>query len=147
MTLVEQFDKLFMEKEVPVDKQLVDGNLVLYKIDYALKPTHTLSVEMIFQTDADKTDIQITFRYVSFAKYYDKRAELLETINQLNEVKTGYFRLYLAGDGEVYLKTLIRANDVLPVYETLVQGPAIVRYVLPELEAINGVFNNVSDFA
>lgn len=141
-TTMERFDVLFAEKNVPVQKEQISDELVLYHVDFTLKPTHLLRMEMIFQTNVDKTDIQLTYRYASFVKDYHKRGEVLELINQLNESHTGYYRLFLAGDGEVYLKTLIRVHDnVLPAYETLIQGPAIVRAILPDLEAINGPLN------
>ncbi|MBF0779856.1 MULTISPECIES: hypothetical protein [unclassified Granulicatella] len=141
-TVMEKFDALFAEKKVPVQKVMISDELVLYHVDFTLSPTHILRMEMIFQAYVDKTDIQLTYRYASFVKDYQRRAEVLELINQLNESHTGYYRLFLAGDGEVYLKTLMRVHDdILPAYESLIQGPPIVRGLLPDLEAINGPMN------
>ena len=64
-----------------------------------------------------------------------KEAETLSLINDLNEMKTGYYNLYLAGDGEVFLRTLMRAGeDAQPIYQTLVMGSSIARHVIQEFQ-------------
>ena len=56
-------------------------------------------------------------------------------MNELNEIKTGYYNVYLAGDGEVFLRTLMRTSaDVNPLYQTLIVGSTIAKNVIEELE-------------
>lgn len=147
MGIVEKLEALFAEKGVPVTKTDLQDNLVLYRVDFQLKPTHILRMEMIVPTAEGLKDVQITYRYISFLKDYNKKGDALALLNDLNEVKTGYYRLYLAHDGEIYLKTLLRAGeDILPIYEIMVQAPTIVANFLPEIEQVAGEFNNMSEF-
>lgn len=147
MGIAEKLDVLFAEKGVPVTKNELQDDLILYRVDFQLKPTHILRMEMIVPALEGLKDVQITYRYISFLKDYRKKGDMLTLINDLNEVKTGYYRLYLAHDGEIYLKTLVRAGEeVLPVYEIMVQAPTIVANFLSEIEQIAGEFNNMSEF-
>lgn len=147
MGISEKLEALFAEKGVPITKDVLQDNLVLYRVDFKLKPTHILRMEMIVPELEGLKDVQITYRYISFLKDYNKKGDTLALINDLNEVRTGYYRLYLAHDGEIYLKTLVRSSeDVLPIYEVMVQAPTIVANFLPEIEEIAGEFNNMSEF-
>ncbi|MBS4750088.1 hypothetical protein KG091_03230 [Carnobacteriaceae bacterium zg-ZUI78] len=142
-TVVESFDALFAERKVPVTKTDIGDGLVLYNVDFRLKATHTLRLEMILENNKEETDIQIVYRHVGFLKNYNQKDEVISLINQLNEMKTGYYTLFLAGDGELYLRKLVRSNyQVKPVYDMLIQGPAIVRALLEDLEAITGAFDD-----
>lgn len=143
-TVIEQLDALFLDKEVPVTKREIEEKLVLYTIDFILTDKHHLRVELIAESGVEQTDVQVTYRYVSMLTDYDKRGDLLEVLNELSYMATGYYTMHLAGDGEIYMRTLIRTHaDVLPLYETLIQGPAIVRSILPQIEKVAGEFSNV----
>lgn len=145
MTIVAQaLEQLFVEKQLPVTKKEVDPDLVLYALDYTINPTHVLRMEMILPRDLERTDVQITYRYVTMLSRYEKRHDMLEVINNLNESKSAYYTFYLAPDGEVYAHTLVRVGeDVQTIYETMVNGPAVIHSVLNEFEKVAGVFSNV----
>ena len=67
---------------------------------------------------------------------YNSRGKALEVINDLNEMKTGYYSLFLAGDGEVFLRSLLRiGTDPRPLYDTIVLGSAIAKSLQPQLVA------------
>ena len=49
-------------------------------------------------------------------------------------MKTGYYTLHLAMDGEIFLRNIIRVGeDVTPLYETVVYGARIARGLIPAL--------------
>lgn len=141
-SVAEKLEQLFHEKDIPVRREEIDESLVIYVVEFNLKPTHVLRLEVIVEKDTSSCDVQIGYRYVSLLREYNKRHELFEIINQLNEAQTGYYTLYLAQDGEVYMKKLVRSGlDVQPIYEMIIQGPAIIRHILPTLEKITGELN------
>ena len=63
------------------------------------------------------------------------------------EIGTGCllnYTFYLADDGEVYARTLIRSGlDIESIFEIMYQGPFIISHILPKLEKIAGKFSNV----
>lgn len=61
----------------------------------------------------------------------------MELFNQLNEAETAYYRICLAGDGEVYLRLLTRTtNEVMPIYEMLITGSGIAQQIINKIEAL-----------
>lgn len=143
-TIVSLLDQLFEEKKMPVERQEVEGDLALYILNYQLKPNHVLRMEMICPKDVTRADVQMTYRYVTMLSRYEKRHEVLEVINDFNEMDSAYYTFYLANDGEVYARTLIRSGlDVESIFEIMYQGPFIISHILPKLEKIAGEFSNV----
>lgn len=143
-TIVSLLDKIFEEKNMPVERQEIDGDLALYILNYQLKPNHLLRMEMICPKDLTRADVQMTYRYVSMLPRYEKRHDVLEIINDFNETDSGYYTFYLANDGEIYARTLIRSGlDVEGIFEIMYQGPFIISHILPKLEQIIGEFSNV----
>lgn len=141
--VVEQFDKLFADKNIPINKEVLNNGLVLYRVDYNLTTKHIVRVEVIIEDQKDVTDVQIVVRSVGFLSDYDKRGDLLEVLNALNDVKTGYYRLYLAGDGEILLKLLSRTQkDVEETYQMLFSGVHIARMIQDDIEKVTGAFEN-----
>lgn len=68
------------------------------------------------RSDTDYVDAQIVYHVHSLADRA-KEAEALDLINELNEMKSGYYNFYLAGDGEIFLRTLMRLGpDLLTLY-------------------------------
>ena len=93
-------------------------------------------MEVIIQ-DNDKKyfDAQIIYRNVHRLNDPGKEDEALELINELNGMRTGYYSLFLAGDGEIYLRSLMRTGqDPYPLYETLVVGSGISRTLQPLMQ-------------
>ena len=118
-----------------MDIQEIENGHHLYRLQFRITDKHALAVEIIFQEgDQDYVDCQIIYRHIHMLKDYHKRQEALDAINELNEMKTGYYSLYLAMDGEIFLKTLLRVGpDIIPMYETLVYGSSIGKNLVADL--------------
>ena len=132
-----QFEALLKEKELPTQYQAIEGGHHLYRFQFRASKERTLMVEVILQKSEESYfDAQIIYRLVHVLDDYQKKFQALEAINDLNGAKTGYYNLYLAGDGEIYLRSLIRCGqDPRPLYDTLVIGSTIARLLqksLPE---------------
>ncbi|MGF3066116.1 hypothetical protein ACQV2X_01905 [Facklamia sp. P12945] len=132
----ERFDALLKEKKLPANYQEIQDGNHLYRFQFKVSKERRLVVEVIIQNaKGAHLDAQIIYRHVHLLKDYNQRPEALEAINELNEAKTGYYNLYLAGDGEIYLRNLLRATqDPTLIYEVLVMGSSIARALLVELE-------------
>lgn len=142
-TIVSLLDKIFEEKQMPVERKEIEEDLVVYILNYQLKPDHILRMEMICPKDVTRADVQLTYRYVTMVSRYEKRNDVLNVINDFNEIDSAYYTFYLANDGEVYARTLIRSGlDVDSIFEIMYQGPFIISHILPKLAEITGEFSN-----
>lgn len=136
MSIIKQaFDELLKQKGVPARQIEIEEGHHLYSFQFNLNKVESLGVEIILQkTDAPYCDAQVVYRQVHMLSDYNKRGEALEIINELNEMKTGYYALHLAGDGEIFLRTLLRASsDPQPLYETVVYGAGIANGIQKHL--------------
>ena len=94
-------------------------------------------VELIIQDSDDAyVDAQIIYRKLHMLNDRAQEDKALALMNELNEIKTGYYNVYLAGDGEVFLRTLMRVGeDIDPLYQTLIVGSTIAKNVIGEIQA------------
>lgn len=132
----EKFDALLEEKKLPAKYQTIPAGHHLYRFQFRVTKERILIVEVIIQ-DNDKKyfDAQIIYRNVHRLNDPGKEDEALELINELNGMRTGYYSLFLAGDGEIYLRSLMRTGqDPYPLYETLVVGSGISRTLQPLMQ-------------
>lgn len=131
----EAFDALLKEKQIPANYKEIEDGHHLYRLQFRASKTQVLVVEIILQNgEQDYVDCQVIYRHIHLLTNYHKRNEALDLINELNEMKTGYYTLYLALDGEIFLRTLLRVgSDVTPLYETIVFGSSIGRNLMPQL--------------
>lgn len=136
MSLKENFEAILKEKKLPASYQEIEDGHHLYRFQFRVTKELALVVEVIIQnTDKPSSDAQIIFRNIHTVMDYNKRGEALELINELNEMKTGYYSLFLAGDGEIFLRSLLRmTEEATPLYETIVFGSAIARNLKMELD-------------
>lgn len=128
------------EVKVPFNKTEIENGHTLYRFSFRLTTERALVVEVIIQNSKDKyVDAQIIYRHVHLLTDRSKEAVAYELINSLNEMKTGYYNLYLAGDGEIFLRTLVRTGeDPEPIYQTLVMGSGIAKGLQAELTKVLG---------
>ncbi|MBG9980044.1 hypothetical protein HZY91_00040 [Facklamia sp. DSM 111018] len=132
----EQFEALLNEKKLPAKYQEIQGGNHLYRFQFRISEDRILIVEVIIQ-DSDKEyfDVQVIYRHVHVLNDYSKQNDALSLINELNGMRTGYYHLYLAGDGEIYLRNLMRiGHDPYPLYETIVVGSGIARNLQADFE-------------
>lgn len=129
------FEALLKEKQIPATYKEIEGGHHLYRLQFRATKTKVLVVEIILQNGEQAyVDCQVIYRHIHLLKDYHKRSEALDLINELNEMKSGYYALHLAMDGEIFLRTLMRVGeDVTPLYETIVFGSSIGKRLMPEL--------------
>lgn len=84
-------------------------------------------------------DFQIVYHKLAYVTNFDAKNQVLEILNELNEMKTGYYRVCLAGDGEIYMRLLSRTTeDVRAAYEMMIVGSTIAKSILPKIEEAVG---------
>lgn len=141
MSVIKQaFDELLKRKSLPTQYMEIEGGHHLYSFQFTISATQEMMVEVILQnTDAPYADAQVVYRHLHMLSHYTKRPKALEMINELNEVKSGYYSLFLAGDGEIFLRTLMRVgSDPQPLYETIVYGSGIAKDLVIALQKALG---------
>lgn len=131
------FEGILREKQVPLAKSIDEQKQTFYSGSFQLTPTKTLLFHVAFQSADGISDVEIVYSKLAMISNYQKKAELLELLNQLNEAETAYYRICLAGDGEVYLRLLTRTtNEVMPIYEMLITGSGIAQQIINKIEAL-----------
>lgn len=119
-------------------------------------PHHQLILQTALQVSEEKVvpcsviihDTE-KMEYVNYQISYNRiglvtdRAELptiLEKINELNAVKSGYYHFIVNPDGELHMRNLgIVGIDPIPVVTTFMHGGRVLRAIMPELEKIDGI--------
>ncbi|EKB57763.1 hypothetical protein [Falseniella ignava] len=143
----EHFEEKLNELDIPFNSMEIEEGHRLYRVTYRLTKERVLVAEIIIQeADMPYVDSQIIFRHVHLLTERSKEATALTTINQLNEMKTGYYALHLAGDGEIFLRTLMRVGeDIEPLYQTLVMGSQIAKGLQKDLIANLGESGSITN--
>lgn len=97
----------------------------------------------IFIHDTDKMDYvnyQITYNRVGLVTDRNELPTILEKINELNSMKSGYYHFAVSPDGELSMRNLgILGIDPLPTLNTFMHGGRILRSIMPELNTIKGL--------
>ncbi|WP_027107525.1 hypothetical protein [Lacticigenium naphthae] len=139
-TITENFEKVLEEKKMPLKKQEIKNGQILFKGAFRIRKNLRLPFGIVFDTkDSATVDYQIVYHKLAYVKEYSKRSEVMDLINEFNEMKAGYYRLCIGGDGEIYMRLLARTGeDIRPVYEMMVMGGSIAKALLPEIEKITG---------
>ena len=134
--ITDNYEALVKEKKLPFSKEEIESGHHLYRVQFRISDQKLLVVELIIQeSEDDYVDAQIIYRKLHMLNDRAKEEKALALMNELNEIKTGYYNVYLAGDGEVFLRTLMRTSaDVNPLYQTLIVGSTIAKNVIEELE-------------
>lgn len=138
MTVIQtNFENKLNEKNIPYNKKEIENGHVLYRLKFRMSQERFVVVEIIIQaSDQEYADAQIIYRHVHILTDRNKEADAYALINTLNEMKTGYYSLFLAGDGEIFLKSLLRVGpDVEALYQTVVMGSRIAKNLQSDLVA------------
>lgn len=135
---IENFEALIKEKKIPLKKSELKNGQILFNGSFRLDKTKVLPFGIVFDNkDAQSVDFQITYHKLAYVQDFSKREAILELLNELNQVKAGYYSVILAGDGEIYLKQLSRTtSDVAAAYETMVFGSTIAKVLIKEIEKV-----------
>ncbi|EXJ22542.1 hypothetical protein ADIAL_2128 [Alkalibacterium sp. AK22] len=152
-TITENFSHLAQEKkiqfkskdiETPVRKK--DGEEVKQKqvvYQTALRVNKEKAVAcgvIIHDADAERVNYQITYNKIGYVTDRNKLPEIVTKLNELNAMRTGYYRLVISGDGEIIMRHLgITGHDVKAMMDVFVFGGRILNALIPELEKIEGL--------
>lgn len=141
--MIENFEVVVKEKNIPLKKSELNNGQILFNGNFRLTKTKVLPFGIVFDNkDAQSVDFQITYHKLAYVQDFSKKPAVLELLNELNQLKSGYYSVVLAGDGEVYLKLLSRTtNDILAAYEMMVFGSTIAKVVIKEIEKVMEVEN------
>lgn len=95
---------------------------------------------IIHDAPLERVNYQITYNKIGYVTDRNKLPEILTELNDLNAMRSGYYRFLVSGDGEVFMRFLgITGEDVAPVMDIFMFGGRILRALLPELEKIEGI--------
>lgn len=125
---------------MPLSKREIKNNQILFNGAFRVKKNMRLPFGVVFDSkDSETVDYQIVYHRVAYVRDFSKKEEVMNLLNELNQMKSGYYRFCLAGDGEIFMRLLARTSeDVRPVYEMMVMGGNIAKALLPELEKATG---------
>lgn len=135
---IDHFEALVEEKKIPLKKSQLKNGQVLFNGSYRISQTRVLPFGIVFDNKENQTiDYQITYHKLAYVRDFSKKADILELLNELNQVKAGYYTAILGADGEIYLKQLGRTStEVVTAYEILVFGSTIAKALIKEIEQI-----------
>ncbi len=95
---------------------------------------------IIHESDATRVNYQITYNKIGYVTDRNKMPEIVTELNEINAMRSGYYRFIVSGDGEIIMRHLgITGEDVSPMMDTFVYGGRILAALLPELAKIDGV--------
>lgn len=139
-TITENFETVLREKQISLSKRTLKNGQLLYNGVFQLQKSRGIPFGVVLDKAEGISDYQIVYHKLGYVTDFKQKAEVLELLNELNEMKTGYYRACLGGDGEIYLRLLAKtSNDIQPLYQMMVAGGAIARGLMPELEKIEGI--------
>lgn len=95
---------------------------------------------VIHDSGLDRVNYQITYNKIAQVTDRHKLPQILEKLNELNSMKSGYYHFIVTPDGELVLRHLgITGEDVRPLLNTFVYGGRILNLLTPELKEIDGL--------
>lgn len=138
--ITDRFEALLKEKKMPLTKKEIQNGQLLFNGAFRVTKNKRLPFGIVFDAkDNETVDYQIIYNRIAYIHDFDKKNEVMELLNELNEMKAGYYRFCVRGDGEIYMRLLARTSeDIRPAYEMMVMGGSIARALLPEIEKAVG---------
>mgnify|MGYP006864952124 FL=1 len=95
---------------------------------------------IIQESPSDRVNYQITYNRIGYVTDRNKIGAVLEELNELNRVRSGYYHFAISKDGELIMRNLgITGEDVRPLINTFVFGARILRALYQELDQISGL--------
>ncbi|SEK34967.1 hypothetical protein SAMN04488700_1774 [Carnobacterium iners] len=135
--ITDQFEAILKQKQIPLAKREIENGQVSYNGKFQLTNEKALPFGIVFDKEDERSDYQIVYHHLAFVSNFSKKVTVLELINELNELQSGYYRICLGSDGEIYMRLLGRTStDVMPLYEMLVTGSTIAKAILPRIEEV-----------
>jgi hypothetical protein len=95
---------------------------------------------IIHDADVPRANYQITYNKIGYVTDRNRLPEIVTELNEINAMRSGYYRFVISGDGEIIMRHLgITGEDVKPMMDVFVFGGRILKALLPELEKIEGL--------
>ncbi len=83
---------------------------------------------------------QMNYNRVGLITDRNELPNILEKVNELNSMKSGYYHFVVNPDGELHMRHLgIMGDDVTPAITTFIHGGRILRLVMNELKELKGI--------
>ncbi|MDE1548044.1 hypothetical protein [Jeotgalibaca caeni] len=137
MKVLEELDKLFAEKKLPLKRQEIQNNQSVYQGTFMVRPNKRIPFGIVVVHGEGAVDFQIAYKRIGYLTNYADKARVLELINELNMGKSFYYTVCLNADGEIMMKTMAKTTeDVRPLYEMLIVGSNVLRHVVEQIEKI-----------
>lgn len=90
--------------------------------------------------DLEYINYQMTYNRIGLVTDRNKISEILEKINEINSLKSGYYHFIVNPDGELIMRHLgIMGADAVPAVSTFIHGGRILRSIMPELAELDGI--------
>ena len=138
--IIDNFEQLLKEKQMPLSKKEIKNGQILFNGAFRVKKNMRLPFGVVFDNkDSETIDYQIVYHRIAYVRDFSKKEAVMVLLNEINEMKSGYYRFCLAGDGEIYMRLLARTSeDIRGLYEMMVMGGNIAKALIPEIEEVNG---------
>lgn len=90
--------------------------------------------------DLEYVNYQMNYNRIGLVTDRNELPRILEKINEINGMKSGYYHFVVKPDGELHMRHLgIVGKDVTPAISTFIHGGRILRMLMPELSEIKGL--------
>lgn len=96
---------------------------------------------VIHETDElEYVNYQMNYNRIGFVTNRNELPTILEKLNELNSMKSGYYHFIVSPDGELSLRHLgIMGQDPIPAVNVFIHGGNILKLVMNELAELNGL--------
>lgn len=134
--IIDNFEQKLNERNLPMTKREIKNNQILFNGAFRISEDRTLPFGIVFDArDQETVDFQVLYNRVAYIENFDTKGRVLEFLNDLNEMRSGYYRFCVRDDGEIYLRLLAKTSqDIQAAYEMMVMGGSIARGLIPEIE-------------
>lgn len=142
--IIENFRETLKEQNMNLTKEELKNNQVLFTGGFRLRENQQIPFGIVFDaSDQETVDYQVMYNQIGYLDNRDKKSELLDYLNEINQMKAGYYSFTVRDDGEIYLRTLGRiGQDVKAAYEVMIYGGSIAQALVPELDELLEKLNN-----
>lgn len=90
--------------------------------------------------DLDYVNYQMNYNRIGLVTDRNELPTILDKINELNAMKSGYYHFVVNPDGELHMRHLgILGMDATPALSTFIHGGRILRLIMPELQELAGL--------
>lgn len=83
---------------------------------------------------------QMNYNRIGLVTDRNELPNILEKVNELNGMKSGYYHFVVNPDGELHMRHLgIMGDDPTPALSTFIHGGRILRLLMSELNELKGI--------